>query len=98
MYGHVGVPYVFSGLCLRLIQLGAMFDACMGIEQPDQNKMLARDAFLLALYWDSFHSDTTATRRVRRCVRCLIVILPPILVISAQVSNPATELGFLLRR
>jgi len=98
MYGHVGVPYVRSGLCLRLIQMGAIFDACMGIEKPDQNKMLARDAFLLALYWDYFHSDTTATRRVRRCVRCLILIVPPILVIYAQVSNPATELGFLLRR
>ena len=69
-----------------------MFDACMGIEKPDQNKMLARDAFLLALYWDSFHSDTTATRRLRRCVRCLILFVPPILV-YAQVSNPATESG-----
>ena len=49
MYGHVGVPYVLSGLCLRLIQMGAIFDACMGIEKPDQNKTLARDAFLLAL-------------------------------------------------
>ena len=98
MYRHVGVLYVFSGLCLKLIQLGAIFDAYMRIEKPHQNKMLARDAFLLALYWDSFHSDTTATRRVRRCVRRLILIVPPILVIYAQVSNPATELGFLLRR
>ena len=80
MYGHVGVPYVLSGLCLRLIQMGAIFDACMGIEKPDQNETLARDAFLLPLCWDSFHSDTTATRRVRRCVRCLILIVPPILV------------------
>ena len=90
MYGHVSIAYVFSGLCLRLIQLGAMFDACMGIEKPDQNKMLARDAFLLALYWDSFHSDTTATRRVRRCVRCLIVILPPIPVSYTHLTLPTT--------
>ena len=97
MYGHVGVPCVLSGLCLRLIDMGAIFDACMGIEKPDQNKTLARDAFLLALCWDSFHSDTTATRRVRRCVRCLILIVPPILVIYAQMSDPTTESGFLLR-
>ena len=98
MYGHVGAPYVFSGLCLRSIQLGAIFDACMAIEKPDQNETLARDAFLLALCWDSFNSDTTATRRVRRCVRCLILIVPPILVIYAQVSDPTTKSGFFLRR
>ena len=98
MYGHVGVPYVLSGLCLRLIQMGAIFDACMGKEKPDQNKTLARDALLLVLRWDSFNSDTTATRRVRRCVRCLMLIVHPIFVIYAQVSNPATESGFLLRR
>ena len=98
MYGHVGVPYVLSGLCLRLIQMGAIFDACMGIEKPDQNKTLARDAFLLALCWDSFHSAAKATRRVRRSVPCLILIVPPIVLIYAQVSDPTTESGFLLRR
>ena len=98
MYGHVGVSYVFSGLCLRLIQLGAIFDAFMGIKKPDLNQTLARDAYGLAPRWDSLHSDTTATRRVRRCVQCLMLIVLPILVIHAQVLNPATESGLLLRR
>ena len=49
MYGHVGVPYVLSGLCLKLIQMGAIFDACMGREKPDQNEQLARDASLLGI-------------------------------------------------
>ena len=54
MYGHVSIAYVFSGLCLRLIQLGAIFDACMGIEKPDQKKKNAGDAFLLALFLGFF--------------------------------------------
>ena len=49
MYGHVSISYVFSGLCLRLIQLGAIFDACMGIAKPDHNEQLARDASLLGI-------------------------------------------------
>ena len=69
----------------------------MGIEKPDQKNYITRDAYGLASRWDYFHSDTTATRKDRRCVRCLILVVLPILVIHARVLNSAAESGFLLR-